>query len=459
MEIIDWLRNNWISVAVPVAIFLAFLIIALWLRRIAFAALNKWMSRTGWKGPHTITKYLESPFFHWFMIFGAYVAVQISILTSEQKMLANRILASLFILSIFWVIAIISEKLVTFYLEKSRLAQTSIKLIVNIIRLVVIVTGILVILDVWGAPTTPIILLIAAAALVLILATRESLLNIFSGLDLARGDSVKPGDFIKLASGEQGYIVDISWRNTRIKSLDDNVVIIPNSKLLQSIVTNYGHPLKQASEPFQFHTRLHLKELTGLKVSNLHELVQSLKQVPDSVIYYHTHNFLEEHNYLVPEPANDFSLWVSDALNDEVLSEKLDSIDSYEFPNIDSLRARIIAVIEEHLINNSNNSIAPEGREFHFIKSISIILPTHYIAHDLREFVEILREVTINTLYYHIFESRIRLQKPVNDFSIWFNDCLGEHDLANKIASLDPYYYTLNNLRATIIQLIEKRIK
>jgi small-conductance mechanosensitive channel len=459
MNVFEWIANNWILIVVPTAVFLAFLIIAFWVKKYVFLALNKWLSKTNWQGPEKITKTLEAPFLHWCLILGAYVATQISALSPEHKILAGKILASLFIVSIFWVVIIIAEKLIVFYLGKSRVTTVTTKWIVNILRLILIVTGILVLLDVWGAPTTPIILLIAAAVLVIILATRESLMNIFSGLDLARGDSVKIGDFIKLASGEQGYVANISWRNTTIKSLDDNIIIIPNSRFLQSIVTNYGRPLKQASEPFRFYTRLHLKELTGLRATNLIELDELLRQVPESSIYYHTHNFLEEHHYLTPEPANDFSLWVSDALNDEVLSEKLAGIDNFEFSNINALRSRISAVIEEYIDSHPNGNIAPEGREFYFIKSISIILPTSYTAHDLREFIEILRKVSLNTLYFHTFESRIRLQRGVNDFSKWLNDCLGEHDLANTIASLDPYNYTLDNLRTTIIELIEKRIK
>ncbi|GAI49232.1 unnamed protein product, partial [marine sediment metagenome] len=55
-----------------------------------------------------------------------------------------------------------------------------------------------------------------------------------------------------------------------------------------------GHPLKKATQPFRFYSRLHLKELTGLKASNLTELLDILKKVPGAVIYYHTHHFLEQ---------------------------------------------------------------------------------------------------------------------------------------------------------------------
>ena len=172
--------------------------------------------------------------------------------------------------------------------------------------------------------------------------------------------------------------------------------------MLQSTVINYGRPLRKATKPFRFHTHLHLKELTGLKASNLTELVKILKEVPDSVIYYHTHNFLEEHHYLTPEPANDFALWVSDELGDEVLGEKLASIDTFDFPTIGALRARIEGVIRDYLSKKPDGRTAREGREFYFIKSMSFILPTPYIAHDLREFVEVLRQISLNSLSYHI---------------------------------------------------------
>ena len=184
-----------------------------------------------------------------------------------------------------------------------------------------------------------------------------------------------------------------------------------------------------------------------------------MKDVPDSVVYYHTHNFIEEYQYLTPQPANEFALWVGDVLGDEILAEKLSNIDTFEFSTIGELRERIIAVINDGLSTKEDGRTAFEGREFYFIKSVSAILTTPYVAHDLREFVEALRKVSINSLYFHIFESRLRLHRGVNDFSIWLQDSLDERELADKIAALDPYNYTIEDLRSMIIQFIEKRIK
>ena len=93
------------------------------------------------------------------------------------------------------------------------------------------------------------------------------------------------------------------------------------------------------------------------------------------------------------------------------------------------------------------------------MKSVSVILPTPYVAHDLREFVETLRKISLGSLYFHIFESRLRLGRGLNDFSDLDAGQPGEDELGEEIARLDPYTYTLEGLRSALIQLIEKRIK
>jgi small-conductance mechanosensitive channel len=454
-----WLTQNWLSIAAPLLVFLATYVVGLWVRRIVYRAFNRWVAGGKWEGGQLTFQTTRTPFLHWFLILGAFIAIRVSNLDASAELLANRVLASLFVISLTWVAASLSIQIIKLYIGKVKRLEPSEALLVNIARITIAVVGALILLDVWGAPTTPIILLLAAAILVAVLAFRDVLANLFSGFQLTQGEQIKVGDFIKLESGESGYVVNVTWRNTQIRGLDDNLILIPNSRLLQSTVINYGHPLKKATKPFRFYTHLHLKELTGLKASNLTELANLVKEVPDSVIYYHTHHFLEEHHYLTPEPANDFALWVSDELGDEVLGEKLAGIDTFGFATIGALRSRIEGVIRDYLSKNPDGRTAREGREFHFIRSVSFILPTSYLAHDLREFVEALRQVSLNSVSFHIFEARLRLKKGVNDFSIWIEDCLEDKDLADRLSYLDPYNYTLEGLRSTIIRLIEKRIK
>lgn len=216
----------------------------------------------------------------------------------------------------------------------------------------------------------------------------------------------------------------------------------------------------KAKEPFRFYTRLHLTELTGLKASNLEELLTLLNEVPGSSIYHHTHRFLQQHQYLSPEPPNDFAYWVTSILGEEELGERLASIDTVQFTTIRALREKIIQTIEDYLKVHPRAKLkfARKDEEFYFIKSVSFVLPTKYTATDLREFVEVLKKITIDSIYFHIFESRLRLGKKTNDFSNWLESSLDDKELANKIARLDPYTYTMEDLRETIIKILEQRI-
>lgn len=218
-------------------------------------------------------------------------------------------------------------------------------------------------------------------------------------------------------------------------------------------------PVKN-KEPFLFYTRWHLSELLGIKASNLGQLLEHIKDVPGSCIYHHTHRFLQQHQYLSPEPPNDFAYWVREVLGDDELGERLASIDTVQYKTIRSLREKIVETIEEYLKNDpeANLRFAREDEQFHFIKSVSFIAPTNYAATDLREFAEALRKVTIDSIYFHIFEAHLRLEKGTNDFSNWLETSLQEKGLAARIARLDPYTYTLDGLRKTILKIVDKKL-
>ena len=218
--------------------------------------------------------------------------------------------------------------------------------------------------------------------------------------------------------------------------------------------------LVKAKESFRFYTRLNLSELTGLKAANLTQLLNLLKEVPGSSIYHHTHRFLQQHQYLSPEPPNDFAYWITEMLGENELAERLASIDTVQFPHIRNLREKIIKTIKDYLKENPSAKckVAKKDEEFHFIKSVSFILPTNYIATDLREFSDILKKITIDSIYFHVFEARLRLEKETNDFSLWMENSIQNKKLADEIARLDPYTRTLEDLRNVIVKMTESEI-
>ncbi len=219
-------------------------------------------------------------------------------------------------------------------------------------------------------------------------------------------------------------------------------------------------PLPKATEPFRFFSRVCLRELTGFRAITIAQLLRLLKHVPGSVIFHHTHHYLQQHQYLIPEAPNDFAYWVNNVFGEKTLGEQLASVSTTEFKTIRALRNQLIDTIERYIWAHPFiriRFVAPEDA-FHFIKVTSIVLETPHAAGDLLEFEQCLQAVTVESLYYHIFEAPLRLGRQTNDFSLWFRCCLGEDNLAGTLEQLDPYTHTMEDLRRTILRSVHQRI-
>jgi hypothetical protein len=205
---------------------------------------------------------------------------------------------------------------------------------------------------------------------------------------------------------------------------------------------------------FRFMVKLDLTLLLGRKAKNAAELYSGLREVPAMSIYFHTHRFLQQHHYLSPEPPNDFAYWATNVLNDDILGEQLASIDIMQFVGIEEIRQRFLSLLEEYMQTAERKIDCPRGEEFHFMSCQTFAFPTPYVATSLRDFQSILQKVSINTIYYHMFDARMRPELGNNDFSIWIRDS-GYPDLAKAIQALDPYSHTLEGLRKAVSKLID----
>lgn len=213
-----------------------------------------------------------------------------------------------------------------------------------------------------------------------------------------------------------------------------------------------------ADKPFVFYTDMHLREATGRKASNLAELLAGIREVEGSVIFYHTYGSLLRYNFMVPAPVSDFDFWVEHSLHDELMAEKLSGIDTVSYSTIREIREAHIAAIEQHLSSRKSNSKAQEGDEFHFVKANSFVLPTERKAQDLQEFRNCLASISNDSLYFHLFEARLRLEQPTNDFSFWLGENFQEEELAQFVARQDPYVQTLDQIRAKILKALDDRL-
>jgi len=216
---------------------------------------------------------------------------------------------------------------------------------------------------------------------------------------------------------------------------------------------------KRADQPFRFHSTSLLVEIIGEKAHHLKEFVEILKKIDEASIFFHVHHAFREHSFIPSEYSNDFAHWIGEDLEESRLAERLAAVNIRDFKDLSSLRARLVEIIEEHLSQVTEIRMAPQGREFYFLRSTSIISPTEYEVWTLKEFAKALNKVGMRSLYFHFFDARLRLGHRNNDFSLWIENNLDNKDLAQRIESIDPYFVRMDQLREKIIALCKEEQK
>ncbi len=126
-----------------------------------------------------------------------------------------------------------------------------VKPIRDISKIIIFTMGVLLILDNLGFSLTTIWTTLGIGSLAIGLALKDTIANFFSGLYIIIDRMIVPGDYVKLSTGDEGYVLNIGWRTTKINTLQNNLVIIPNSKIVESILTNFTRPDATLSFPIQ----------------------------------------------------------------------------------------------------------------------------------------------------------------------------------------------------------------
>ncbi len=109
----------------------------------------------------------------------------------------------------------------------------------RIVPIVIYAVGALMALDVVGITIAPMIAGLGIAGIAVGLALQPTLSNLFSGMFMVSEGELNEGDFIELDGGPSGFVVDVSWRSTKIRDRFNNLIMIPNSKMMESVMTNY----------------------------------------------------------------------------------------------------------------------------------------------------------------------------------------------------------------------------
>jgi small-conductance mechanosensitive channel len=231
-----------LRLVMPLCLLVGTLIAGYLVKLLLFRALQRWGAKTSTRVDTVMIHSLRGPIIIWSLILGIYFATEYLDLTDRSTRLVERTLVILTIVSLTLMASRLAGNLIRHYGTRAHGAMPVTTLTQNLAQLFVVLVGALILLRHFGVSITPILTAFGVGGLAVALALQDTLSNLFAGFYISVAGQVRLGDYIKLNTGEEGYVSDISWRSTIIRGLGNNLIIIPNSKLAQAIVTNYYLP-------------------------------------------------------------------------------------------------------------------------------------------------------------------------------------------------------------------------
>lgn len=212
------------------------------------------------------------------------------------------------------------------------------------------------------------------------------------------------------------------------------------------------------AKPFYFNTSAHLLRITRQKANSLGEFLDALRECPEASIFQHSFRTLQEHHFIREGFSNDFAHWAVSACNEPSLAEGLASVDVREFTSVKDLRERFIQIVGEFLQRTPAAAQRAARETFYFCASESVVIPTNFVAHTLKDFAEGLRGVTVHCIHHHFIEARLRLKLMSNDFSQWLYEDMGLIEAARQLNQIDVYTLTMEDVRNRIVRIVERAL-
>ncbi len=238
------------SVLGPIAVVAGFalggLVAAYVVRRLVFPSLLRAAAHTASTADDRAIRALERPILLWGALLGAHVGVaSVPALASPDVHTIQQTLEVILIISASWTLGRIAADAISARTAEANLPSAN--LIPNLARTGVLLIGALVLLDQLEIKITPILTALGVGGLAVGLALQDTLANLFAGIQILVSKQIRVGDFIRLSSGEEGFVTDITWRYTTIQQLANNFTIVPNAKLSSAVTANFNMPdLEQA---------------------------------------------------------------------------------------------------------------------------------------------------------------------------------------------------------------------
>ncbi len=241
-------RYTWISGLTDLGIIAAGWIFGLILGRLALRNLLHLTRKTETEADDVVIEHFVKSV-PWFTAgLAALIAVRVGPRVAEMVPIVDQAIRIGFILIVTFSLA----SLLSGLLEKRVLPLGSVgatTLTRKLLYWIVMVAGLVVVLTQLGVEVGPVVAALGVGSLAVGLALQPTLTNVFAGFNLSLARRIRVGDYVRLDGGQEGEVLDIGWRATEIRAVGDNIILVPNARLAELIVTNYSLPETELACP------------------------------------------------------------------------------------------------------------------------------------------------------------------------------------------------------------------
>ena len=246
IEIFGFTLSTWI--VIPIAFFL-WVTLLLFIKKRIFVLIKKLIGKTETKLDDVFINAIDFPATLLIFASGGALVERIMPLATDNELTTYFIIGfkAVAIVAVVLFFDKLLNGLIHSYSGRVEILKSSGGVARGFVRIIVVGLGLLILLDSFGVSITPVLASLGVGSLAVALALQPTLENFFSGIQLIIDKPIKVGQFVKLESGEEGYVHRIGWRSTWVKMLPNNVVVIPNKVLVNSKVINYYYPQKELS--------------------------------------------------------------------------------------------------------------------------------------------------------------------------------------------------------------------
>ncbi len=238
----------WVKWVVSGGIFAIFLLVALASKFILNSVVGLFTRRTKTILDDLIVKSLTGPIFAFLVAGGLWIAITRLLEAPNYEDIIHKVFIIIFVGIAAVAVVRVTHALLSWYTTevaphtKSEFDDRLIPILRRVSDIIIYAIALMIALDRLGISISPLLASLGIGGLAVALALQPTLSNFLSGTYVISDAIIRKGDYIQLDSGPEGTVEEIGWRITKIRHWQGNLIVLPNSKLSDAIVTDFERP-------------------------------------------------------------------------------------------------------------------------------------------------------------------------------------------------------------------------